>query len=123
MEKPNKPVDWLNIDWQQVDKENEEFWEKQMQASKKFSKAHHDYYGAALDARKLVKNDGFFPSYNENGVSRYSIQQGLRATCHTREDVVAISKLQLSILQRLDDIKSLSYLCVVLLGYIAYKIS
>jgi hypothetical protein len=82
-----------------------------------------DYYGAALFAHNSIKTDGLEPSENEDGELEYSLQQGLKAACHGREDTVAILIIQKSILERLDTLKSILTLCVVLLCYIAYRIS
>lgn len=109
--------------WEQIDKENEEFCERQMQEAKKKSTADRDFFEAALSARRSMKQDDLFPSRDENGELRYTVRQGLKAACYAREDVAVAATIQRSILVRLDSIKSLLWLCAAMLAYIAIRIS
>ena len=109
--------------WKQIDKENEEFCEQQMEEAKKRSAADRDFFEAALSARRSMKQDGLFPSRNENGELRYTVRQGLKAACYSREDVAVTATIQRSILVRLGSIKSLLWVCTAILAYIAIRIS
>jgi hypothetical protein len=113
----------MEKNWKEIDKESEEFWEKQMQEAKKRSSADRDFFEAALSARQSVKDDNLIPFYNGQGIKRYSTQQGLKAACYAREDVAAIAIIQRSILKRLDSIKDLIWICAALLAYIAFRVS
>ena len=53
---------------------------------------------------------------------RYTLAQGLKAAIHAREDGIATFVLQREILYRLDAIKSLLWVVVALLGFVAYRL-
>ena len=113
----------MNKTWAQIDKENEEFCERQLQEAKKKSAADRDFFEAALSARRSMKQDDLFPHRDENGELRYTVRQGLKAACYSREDTAATATIQRLILVRLDSIKSLLWLCAAILAYIAIRIS
>ena len=87
----------------------------------KQSAAHKDFYGSSLMAKRF--NCDVIPFMDEHGEAQYSPEQGHKASCHGREDISAILLVQLPLLQRLDQIKSLLWVVVIALAYIAYKIS
>lgn len=113
----------MDKSWEQIDKENEEFCERQMQEAKKKSASDRDFFEAALSVRQSMKQDNLFPFRDENGELRYTVQQGLKAACYAREDVAVAATIQRSILVRLDSIKSLLWFCTAILAYIAIRIS
>ncbi|MES2012945.1 MAG: hypothetical protein V4445_04275 [Pseudomonadota bacterium] len=82
-----------------------------------------DFYGASLFALNSIKADGLEPFENVDGELEYSLQQGLKAACHGREETAAILLIQKSILERLDTLKSILIPCLLLLCYIAYRVS
>jgi hypothetical protein len=113
----------MNKTWEQIDKENEEFCERQLQQAKKKSPADRDFFEAALSARQSMKQDDLFPHRDENGELRYTVRQGLKAACSAREDAAVTATIQRSILVRLDGIKTLLWLCAAMLVYIAIRVS
>jgi hypothetical protein len=108
---------------EEIENENFRFSMKILEESKKGSFAKRDFYEAAIFAKKEAKNNGFFPLHDKHGGFRYSIQQGLMAACHSREDITAISVIQLKLLERLDSIYGLLWTLVLLTGYIAYRLT
>jgi hypothetical protein len=104
-------------------KENLELFEKQMEDAKKKSSADWDFYDAALLAKKFAKEDDLLPYHDEFEEQHYTVRQGLKAACYAREDVTAILLIQKSILVRLDKIKTFLWVCIVLLSYIAIRLT
>ena len=99
---------------------NEQFY-KDMATAMKQSAAHKDFYGSAVTAKRF--NQEVIPFIDEHGEAQYSPEQSYKASCHGREDISAILLIQLPVLERLDQIKSLLWVVVIALAYIAYKIS
>lgn len=94
------------------------------------SPANFDFYGAVLEAKKGAELDEIIAYPSKNLEMKYTVQQGLRAACHGREDTATVMIVQLAILKRLDKAEKLNnrvYFCmcavVVLLLYIASKLS
>lgn len=84
-------------------------FKERMTAQMEVSPAHKDYYGALLTAREQVIYDGLRLTYTTYatpeacaGEVQFTIAQGMKATCGTHEDVIAILQVQLPILSRLD---------------------
>lgn len=113
----------METNGQQSDDEDERLFEKNMDEAKKASAAARDFFGAAQIARRSAKENGILPVRNEHGEFRYTIQQGLKAACHAREDIVTTVHIQLAVLQRLDRNRNLLLVAIVLLGYVAYRLS
>jgi hypothetical protein len=109
--------------WKKIDEEAEISSSRQLEQAQKRSSADRDFYGAGLSAKRSAKNDDLHPTRDQDGELKYTIQQGLKAACYAREDVSATLQIQLPILQRLDQIKSLLWVCLGLLAYLAYKVS
>ena len=109
--------------WKQIDEENEHFFEKQMEEAKKASAADRDFFGAAQIASRSAKQDQLLPVRYEFGEFRYTVQQGLKAACHAREDVCATLQIQLTVLKRLDRNRNLLWVAIAILGYVAYRLS
>lgn len=111
------------INWRTLQAEGQDYAEKQIAEAAKKDSVSKDFYGAALLAMHSTKQDGLHPSINEYGESKYTIQQGLKAACHTREDVAATLIIQQSILRRLQGLNILGWLCFAILCYIAFQVS
>jgi hypothetical protein len=85
-----------------------------------FPGASRDFMEAAHLAKSYTRQDGLFPESGNDG-DEYTLEQGVKAACHGREDTAAILILQKRLLERLDTIRIGVTLCVILLAYIAYK--
>ena len=109
--------------WAQIDEESQQFFEKQLEEAKKKSAADHDFFEAGLSARRSVKQDDLLPRRDESGELRYTVRQGLKAACYTREDASATLQIQKSILARLDKQRFWLGVCAAPLAYIAIRIS
>ena len=106
-----------------MNKENLEIFEKQMEDAKRKSSADWDFYNAALLAKRFAKEDDLLPYHDEFEEQHYTVRQGLKAACYAREDVTAILLIQKSILVRIDRIKTVLWVCTVLLCYIAIRLT
>jgi len=113
----------MEADWKQTDEESDRLFENHMDEARKANAAAKDFFGAAQIARRSAKKNGILPIRNEHGEFQYTIQQGLKAACHTREDVAATLQIQLTLLQRLDRNRNLLWVAIALLGYVAYRLS
>ena len=109
--------------WKEVDDENDRFFERQMEQAKAKNSADRDYFGAAQVAKRGSKADDLMPYRDEHGEFRYTVQQGLKASCHAREDVCAILVIQQSVLARLDRNRNLLWVAIGLLLYLAVRLS
>lgn len=79
---------------------------------------------AARNASNWAENDGLHPTLDvENRDRKYTVKQGLRAACVTREDAAATLVLTSTVLDNQLGIKRLLYVVIALLAYIAYKLS
>ena len=78
---------------------------------------------AALFARECVRGDELEPTRTEFGEFKYTAHQGRKASAHAREDAAAIFHMQGSILRRLQQLKLLAIGCIVLLIYIAIRVT
>lgn len=113
----------METNWKQIDEESERLFENHMDEAKKASAADRDFFGAAQIARRSAKENGILPVRDEHGEFRYTIQQGLKAACHAREDIAATVGIQLAILKRLDRNRNLLCVAIILLAYVAYRLS
>ena len=77
------------------------------------------FFTAGAYAKRAAKNDGFYPVPGEYGEPIYSVQQGLRAACHTREEAAAILVIQRTVVRGITVIVLLGLACLALLLYIA----
>jgi hypothetical protein len=103
--------------------EADAFAAKQREDAKKKSAADHSFLEAAEFARNAIKSDGLDGEIRSHCEIRYTVAQGLKAAIHGREDGIATLVLQRSILVRLDSIKSLLWVVIALLFFVAYKIT
>ena len=92
-------------------------------ATKTGSAADREVAWASLQAKKSIFKDGLAPKEISEGEFKHSVQQALKAACWAREDVAAVLILQSSVLRRLDALKRLLLAVIVLLVYIAYRLS
>ena len=111
----------MDKSWKELDAESAAAFERDMESGKKRSSADFDFFDAAHRARRQAVSDDLLPLRDADGEHRYVAQQGLRAACHTREDVIAISYIQRSLLVRLSGIRFLLWACLLVLVYIAYQ--
>lgn len=112
----------METNWKQIDKESDRLFENHMDKEKKASAAARDFFGAIQIARRQAKQNGILPVRDEHGEFRYTIQQGLKAACHAREDIAATVGIQLAILKRLDRNRNLLCVAIILLAYVAYRL-
>ena len=110
-------------DSKRVFDEAEAFAAKQREATKKKSAADRSFTEAAEFAKNQIKSDGLDGEIRPYCEVRYTVAQGLKAAIHGREDGIATFILQRAILVRLDSIKSLLWVLVALLLFIAYKVA
>jgi hypothetical protein len=111
------------IDWKAKGAEADSFAEKQISDAAAKGAVNRDFYGAALFALRSARQDEILPAIGEYGESKYTVQQGLKAACHARQDVTAILAIQMSLLQRLQGLRVLAWVCMGFLAYIAYRVS
>lgn len=97
--------------------------EKQLRESAAENSVNSDFYSAGLTAFQSARQDGLLPNVDEFGELSYSVQQGLKAACHARQDVTGILLIQLALLRRLQNLKSLAWACLLILIYIAFRVS
>jgi hypothetical protein len=96
---------------------------KQREANKKKGAAERSFAEATEFAYNQVKSDGLEGEARPHYEIRYTVAQGLKAAIHGREDGIATLVLQRDILSRLDSLKSLLWVVIALLGFIAYKVA
>ena len=89
---------------------------------KKRNAAERTFAEAAEFARRQIKDNGLDGEIRPHHEIRYTLAQGLKAAIHAREDGIATFVLQREILYRLDAIKSLLWVVVALLGFVAYRL-
>jgi hypothetical protein len=118
------------MQWEKVDADLERHRKELHEFALKASAASRDVALAAEMARSSAIDNGLFPVRDENGEFVYTAQQGLKAACLAREDAAATLIVQQSVLTRLDSIlaglrtiRSLVYVCVAVLAYVAYRVS
>jgi hypothetical protein len=92
-------------------------------AAKRRSAAERSFFEAADFARNQMKLDGLEGEVRPHYEIRYTVAQGLKAAIHGREDTAAALVLQRDILVRLDAIKSLLWVAIGVLVFIAYKLA
>jgi hypothetical protein len=112
-----------NINWGAKAAEAAAQEENQLEQTASRNSVNRDFYGAALAAKRHARHDGLHPDSDEYGELTYTQAQGIKAACHAREDVTAILIIQQSLLRRLETLYVLGSTCVLLLGYIAYRVS
>jgi hypothetical protein len=108
---------------QQRDREEYLAAGERLEQAKLSGPADQDFFEAALVGRRAIQQDELLPHRNEHGEFEYELQQGLKAACHNREDVVAIAMIQRALLKRLDILKALLAVAIALLLYLAYRVS
>ena len=111
------------IDWATIDANEIAASEANYARLAKWGSANRDFYGAALFAQRNAQKHDLLPRRNADGEMGYTTEQSVTASCFTRHDIVAILAIQLSILKRLQGLRFLAWSCLILLGYIAYRLS
>ena len=101
----------------------DEWWAKQNAAPIKRGGSMAELAKAASSARSSIKDSGLWPTVDDDGQIVYTPQQGAKAACHAREDAAATLILQQVQLDHLYSLSKMLVVCIVLLGYIAYKVS
>ena len=96
------------IDWRALRAEGQTHAEKQLTEAAAKDSVSWDFYGAALVAMRSAQQDELYPTIGEYGEIRYTVQQGLKAACHAREDVTAILIIQQAVLRRLQGLRVLA---------------
>lgn len=107
-------------------KSADEWWAKMIAEDIKKGGSIADLAKAAKFAKDGAREQGLFPELDDDGQDVYKPEQGAKAACLAREDVAAVlflQKTQLDHLHGLSGIKGLLWFCIVLLAYIAYKLS
>jgi hypothetical protein len=99
----------------QADIEAAEFEDNQMTALAKRSRAGAEFVTAIRLARTARTDAGLDCDYDDNGGAKFTVQQGLKAACHAREDAAASLIIQLSVLQRLDRLNTFAKWIIALL--------
>jgi len=111
------------INWKEKQAEFDRYHENQLEKLASKGGIDHEYFGAMLSALHSCKENDLFPTRNENGEFVYRPEQGIKAACHGREDAAAILIVQRSILERLQILQWSAWLSIVILTYIAYRVS
>lgn len=105
---------------EQQEAENAKYFAR-MDIGAKSSAAERDFYQAAKHARMTMQSDGLEPLWIDDKWVRTD-EQTAKAAAYTREGMVAVANLQLTILKRLDRNRGYMWVVIALLGYIAYQI-
>jgi hypothetical protein len=74
-------------------------------------------------AKSWAARDGIHPFVDEDGEEHYRVRQALKAACHGREDTAALVIMQHSVLRRLEQLRVLAIIGLLLLAYIAQRLS
>ncbi|MGZ3236714.1 MAG: hypothetical protein ACXU8A_04985 [Burkholderiaceae bacterium] len=73
-------------------------------------------------ARKGRTDAGLDCNYTADGEATFTVQQGLKAAAHAREDVAATLILQVKIIERLDRLQKISWWTIGFLAVIGFKV-
>ena len=115
------------MDWKAFDEANAKYRADVLEQSKKGEAANRDFVAAVEFARGSIATEDLLPTRqtDEHGESdiRYTAEQGIRAACNSREDIVATLVLQRTILQRIDRNYRLIWLVLLVAGYVVYRVS
>lgn len=106
----------------QSDIDAEAYEAKQFASMEKKGGAGAELVAAIRLARQARTQAGLNCDYTESGEARFSVQQGLKAAVHGREDVAATLILQVKIIQRLDQLKKIGWGILGVLIVIALKV-
>ena len=66
-------------------------------------------------AKNSVTTDGLLPTLNKYREWTYTVQQGLKAACHTREDIIAVYEMHIALLKRVHFLQISIYVCFLML--------
>jgi len=87
-----------------------------------FSAADAAWVEAIRAAGQARTEAGLDCSYAADGSAVFTVEQGLKAACYTREDTAATLIVQREILIRLDQLRKLAWWVIGLLAVIALKL-
>ena len=111
------------IDWHKVQRDGLAHTEKMIQDEARKGSVNGDYFGAGLKAQRSIAADELLPTPTPYGEYRYTIQQGLKAACHGREDIAAVKYMQMAVLRRLQGLRVMGWIALALLAYIAVRVT
>jgi len=95
------------------------YFDEMDQISKK-SAADRTFFQAAKTARLQVNADGLLPDWIDDEWT-HTAEQGAKAACLTREDMIAVANVQYALLKRLDRNRNYMWVIIALLLYIALQ--
>jgi hypothetical protein len=105
--------------YEEQKKNNVRFYEEMAKQMRK-SAADRTFFEAARLARTSISVDGLEPAWVDYEWV-HSPEQGAKAACLSREDVVAIANVQYAVLKRLDRNRNYMWMIIALLLYIAVQ--
>ena len=111
------------INWAEKWAEADAFQEKNLEKLASRGGIDREFFGACLAALRGSREGGLFPRRDADGNFHYTPEQGFKAACQGREDAAANLLVQRAVLERLQALQWTAWLCVLLLGYIAYRVS
>lgn len=94
-----------------------------LEHQKKGSEADYTFFSAAQQARQSMLRNNLIPFRMEFGTLDYSEYQARTATVHAREDIVSITIIQLALLKRLDRNRNYLAAILILLIYVAVRLT
>lgn len=106
----------------QTDIDADEWEERQFTEMEKKGGAGAELVAAVRMARRGRTESGLDCDYTEDGDARYTIQQGLKAAAHGREDAAATLILQVKIIERMDRQRKLSWWILGILIVVAINV-
>lgn len=106
----------------QTDIEAENWEAQQFVELEKKGGAGAELVAAIRIARKARTEAGLDCGYTDDGEARFTVQQGLKAAAHAREDVSAILLLQVKIIERLDRLQKLYWWIIGILVVLGFKV-
>ncbi|MDP1611007.1 MAG: hypothetical protein Q8M11_08090 [Sulfuritalea sp.] len=106
----------------QADIDAEKWEAQQFDELAKKSGAYAELVAAIRIARQARTDAGLDCDYTEVGEGRFTVQQGLKAAAHAREDVSAVLILQVKIIERLDRLQKLYWWIIGILVIVGVKV-
>lgn len=86
-------------------------------AAKADGDAEQIFYGAAKQAKWQMFHDDLLGEMRK-GEAYLSARDGIKAAVHTREDVIAMTRIQLALLKRLDRNRNYMVVIILMLGWL-----
>lgn len=110
-------------DWHRIQRESLEYGDKIAEEAARKGSVNSDYYRGGIQAKRSIIADELLPSPTQYGEYRYTVQQGLKAACHGREDIAALRYTQMAVLRRLQGLRVMGWIALALLAYIAVRVT